>query len=131
MNADVKEKWVKALRSGEYHQGFTQLRVENSYCCLGVLCDLYGKEHHVAWDRVTGFLFEKYYLPEKVKKWAGLQNELPNSNYPGNVTFRPGESLPAIPLACLNDGQFPDSGIGIERRQYTFPEIADIIERHL
>ena len=36
------KKWVKALNSGEFKQG--QMRLydpeKNSYCCLGVLCDL-------------------------------------------------------------------------------------------
>ena len=38
MNPELKEKWVKALRSGEYKQTFGRLRQDNSYCCLGVLC---------------------------------------------------------------------------------------------
>lgn len=35
----LKTKWVKALRSGEYNQGETDLynTKEDSYCCLGVL----------------------------------------------------------------------------------------------
>lgn len=39
MDKDIKEKWVKALRSGEYKQGTgTFLDDKNRYCCLGVLC---------------------------------------------------------------------------------------------
>lgn len=43
---EVKQAWVKALRSGKYRQGRGQLRgPADYYCCLGVLCDLYRKEH--------------------------------------------------------------------------------------
>ena len=40
MDAELKARWVKALRSGEYQQGNGQLRSEDCFCCLGVLCDL-------------------------------------------------------------------------------------------
>lgn len=38
MNNELKDKWVKALRSGEYKQGRTYLQQGNRFCCLGVLC---------------------------------------------------------------------------------------------
>lgn len=38
----IKTKWLKALKSGTYKQGFTQLydnfQGKDAYCCLGVLC---------------------------------------------------------------------------------------------
>jgi len=40
VNADVKEKWLDALRRGEYSQTRKTLRDENGFCCLGVLCDI-------------------------------------------------------------------------------------------
>jgi hypothetical protein len=45
MNQEWKEKWVTALRSGEYSQTKGTLRDNDSYCCLGVLCDLVAKEN--------------------------------------------------------------------------------------
>lgn len=40
MNAEVKAKWVKALRSGKFKQGQQAMydRDNNTLCCLGVLC---------------------------------------------------------------------------------------------
>ena len=42
------QKWVDALRSGEYTQGQSCLRktVEgvSTFCCLGVACDIYAQE---------------------------------------------------------------------------------------
>ena len=40
MDAELKAKWVAALRSGKYEQGPLFLRNGESYCCLGVLCDV-------------------------------------------------------------------------------------------
>jgi hypothetical protein len=45
MDKELKEKWVAALRSGEYQQGRYYLRSEDDrYCCLGVLGCLIGKD---------------------------------------------------------------------------------------
>lgn len=38
MNKKVKEKWVKALKSGRYKQTYSQLKDNTGYCCLGVYC---------------------------------------------------------------------------------------------
>lgn len=40
MNKELKPKWLKALRSGEYKQSRETLKDDNGFCCLGVLCDL-------------------------------------------------------------------------------------------
>lgn len=45
MDAKIKARWVKALRSGEYQQtGGTLVRHAQSdsprHCCLGVLCEI-------------------------------------------------------------------------------------------
>lgn len=40
MDAEIKKKWVEALRSGRYKQGYGRLHGDNNYCCLGVLCDV-------------------------------------------------------------------------------------------
>jgi hypothetical protein len=44
MDAQLKAKWVEALRSGEYKQGKTFLynTTDETYCCLGVLCAIHG-----------------------------------------------------------------------------------------
>lgn len=45
MKKVVADKWVAALRSGEYDQGIGRLRSHNdTYCRLGVLCDI--SQHH-------------------------------------------------------------------------------------
>jgi hypothetical protein len=55
MNPELKQKWVTALRSGDYKQGQGKLRYrlehqeEDRFCCLGVLCDVAGVE----WESVN------------------------------------------------------------------------------
>lgn len=40
MNPEIKQRWVAALRSGEYPQAKSALRSSDGFCCLGVLCDV-------------------------------------------------------------------------------------------
>ncbi len=48
MNKEIKQKWVEALRSGEYKQGKGTLRTNNNlFCCLGVLCDILSPDKWV------------------------------------------------------------------------------------
>lgn len=53
MKTELKQKWVNALRSGEYKQGKNYLRRKNSsgdtYCCLGVLFDVWKGD----WEEIT------------------------------------------------------------------------------
>ena len=110
MNPQIKQKWVDALRSGEYQQGQYCLRTEDKFCCLGVLCDLYGKENNVEWDLVNDdgnyeFGYHSERLPLFVVGWAGVENDNPE--------------ICEKSLAELNDGV------------YTFEQIAYLIEEHL
>src|SRR5574338_724199 len=44
--AAIVKEWIDALRSGKYQQGTRKLRgINNDYCCLGVLCDMYVRQH--------------------------------------------------------------------------------------
>lgn len=78
MNSQIKQKWIDALKSGEYQQTSEFLRTEQGYCCLGVLCDLYVKEKNndkVQWKQFNDYydiLLEDSVLPNEVKEWAGL-----------------------------------------------------------
>lgn len=45
MKKELKQKWVYALRSGKYQQGYSKLRtIDEKYCCLGVLYDVSGQK---------------------------------------------------------------------------------------
>jgi hypothetical protein len=112
MNPQIKQKWVDALRSGEYQQGQCYLRTNSGFCCLGVLCDLYGKENNVEWNLANNghnYKFQEFesYLPSSVMKWADLEYCNPPVNDEESTLVR------------LND-----SGS-------TFEQIADVIEHQL
>lgn len=76
---DNARKWVKALRSKKYEQCTGYLKKDNGYCCMGVSCALYMKEKGGKWKKDKAgdyrFLNEPAYLPEKVKKWLGLNDD--------------------------------------------------------
>jgi hypothetical protein len=115
MNVNVKEKWVKALRSNEYTQGKNYLNCCGKYCCLGVLTDLYLKETTQEWEepnaRIKAFDGRTCVLPKIVQQWAGLYSDL------GDEIIVNGE--PASLVGC-NDS------LGLN-----FNEIADLIESQL
>lgn len=54
MDADIKAKWLEALRSGKYDQTSGQLRDGNCFCCLGVLCDIFNPK---GWE-ISGGIYE-------------------------------------------------------------------------
>ena len=80
MKSDIKELWVKALTDGSYEQGTNALKVDNQFCCLGVLCDLHAKATGNDWKVIDGnyfYLDNEELLPEKVMEWAGLNSQCP------------------------------------------------------
>lgn len=85
MKREVMEKWVHALRHGNYGQTYGTLREEfepgqHAYCVLGVLCDLYDKEQHPQESWTEGgkrYLQAIGCLPNAVRKWAELESSDP------------------------------------------------------
>lgn len=80
MDAKLKAKWIKALRSGKYEQGKDYLYKNGKYCCLGVL------------GCIKGF-------DETVLDGAGLLDEIDNIRYL-NTTSQEA-------LASVNDAGVP------------------------
>lgn len=100
MNKEIQDRWVAALRSGEYKQGKYRLqRDDDTYCCLGVLCDLAVKDGVVA-----AFDGRRELPPTTLSAWAGSSG-----------WWRSG----GVSLPSLNDG------LG-----WTFDQIADHIEKY-
>ena len=102
MNENVK-KLIRALRSGEYTQTTGQLRYGDALCCLGIACDVYGKETGIEWEDGR-FLHFKFSMPRPVQDWFGFASGA------GSVA---GDELG---LTARNDAG------------HTFDEIADFIE---
>lgn len=107
MDAELKRKWVEALRSGKYQQGKSALRCEDQFCCLGVLCDISGagqwnETHHGIYEYVVRGNSSRMGPPEPWQNSIGLRLE------------ESGE------LWRMND-----------IRDKSFAEIADYIEQYL
>lgn len=71
MNAEIKKLWCDALRSGDYPQGYGQLKTQTGYCCLGVL------EKLAAERGLVKFVDSRPYLSPETMKWADLDNSNP------------------------------------------------------
>lgn len=123
MNEEIKQKWVAALRSGEYEQGTEFLNRDDTFCCLGVLCDVIAKENeNIFWadgDITDGTENEGEVLPVFIQKIAGLNKKEPYIKYKDGFTR----------LTALNDG-FADGSFRGEE-MFTFDELADLIEEQL
>jgi len=111
MDKKIKARWLKALRGQRYLQGTGGLRFGNSFCCLGVLCDLHSKEMFLGWDYnadtgLHSYLGETVMLPQSVCKWAGIGN--------------PNPPVLKVALSTHND-----------TKKLSFVRIGKLIERHL
>ena len=71
------QKWIDALRSGEYQQSTSRLRTGDTYCCLGVACELHRQARDDKWDASYGeaftYLEAGAVLPDEVIHWLGLR----------------------------------------------------------
>jgi hypothetical protein len=117
MNKEIKERWLTALRSGEYNQTDGFLKNGNAFCCLGVLCDLHRKETlDTAWqkqcDGEYDYLGQTELPPACVYEWA----ELPNVR---TIQTDPGLANSVDRLVLAND------------EGESFDQIADMIEEEL
>ena len=109
MNAELKAKWLEALRSGKYDQTSGQLRAGNCFCCLGVLCDIFNPSGWVKSDGTYEWVYgegpdeshEVGVLPSNFRNTYGI-----NSGIESN-------------LILMNDDGM------------RFPQIADYIEAKL
>lgn len=100
-----RQRWYKALRSGEYKQTDGRLRDGNSFCCLGVACDVFDPE---LWEG-TYYLDNSLSLPDLVVEYFGL------SNYDVRVEYHNSSRW----VSDLND------------KGVAFSEIADLLEKAL
>ena len=124
MNKEIKEKWVKALRSGEYRQGRGYLRKEKNdnpnkfnYCCLGVLVnEVLEGEWYYALDSAYGF-----------NPIFNIINEINAPSF-ASIELIP-EPIALNKLSITMEQQKTLAGMNDKGK--TFEEIADWIEENL
>jgi hypothetical protein len=115
MIKEIKDRWTKALRSGDYEQGTEFLNESGRYCCLGVLCDLYIRDKKKDWLDLG---IDDEILPIEVARWSGLSSQNPNATSKDGTIDT---------LSNFNDGQSLNMK-GNEMGILNFNEIADLIE---
>jgi len=85
MNPVIKDKWIAALRSGQFIQGVGLLNNgRGKFCCLGVLCELAAESGITKRAKTTippvvsyGLKFpleQTTVLPAEVNMWAELDD---------------------------------------------------------
>jgi len=112
MNAEVKQLWVAALRSGAFVQGRDALfPTGGGHCCLGVLCELHARHTCCTFSRLDGYLGESETLPGAVRAWAGLSTPDPTVATSDTSVLK---------LSTANDDL-----------QLSFSQLADVIEKQL
>jgi hypothetical protein len=125
--------WVAALRSGNYRQAVSALRVDDergpAYCCLGVAEDLRGATwqevvdpedpdafcdatHHVERDPNELGETGETVLTAAGRRWLGVDEAAPY------VVFRYEDEWSVESVTTLNDTY-----------GYSFDQIADVVER--
>lgn len=82
MKQEILNRWVKALRSGEYKKCIGNLKSGNRHCVLGVLCDLHARETGNKWEG-SCYLMDASSLPGEVVEWAGLPKKDPSLRHDG------------------------------------------------
>lgn len=119
------QKWLDALRSGDYKRGRFSLRRitddgESLFCCLGVACDLYREEVGGSWGPLV-HLFGMVDKTHDIMKFTDADN-----------TTAGGFLSPAIERWLGFD---PNNSSGClvklnDREDVTFEQIANYIEYH-
>lgn len=140
MKADIKRRWVEALRSGEYEQGTGALRQLDEdgkvvgYCCLGVLCDVVKDDLGIDWQPNGAFDGQVGLPPTRVVDYAGLDDESPEYIVSFAHTSE-AYTTDHKPIAPLDERGYsvtlhlPSLNDGVEiGAPLTFSQIADIIE---
>lgn len=103
MDAELKAKWIDALRSGEFSQCRQFMHYDGGYCCLGVLAKVQGKDEQ--WLKQNG---------GSISPYLSRENDWPT--WPALETARR--------LADMNDGRGGFSA-------HDFAQIADYIDANL
>ena len=151
MNAAIKQRWLKALRSGKYKQAKRRLAIHNhetrepeGFCCLGVLCEIAVEDGVITKTLAEGYHQgqrvlhgayrpagqwhgdgERGALPEAVRRWAGVDSNNPD------VRLRESVPLAHGPGAHYRRGDVVGLATCNDILGFDFNQIAALIEEQL
>lgn len=124
MNPLFKQRWVDALRSGEYEQGQHAMNCQGKFCCLGVLEEIAKEDLNTM--VTTGELSVPGEL-DAVRVTATLYNG--HGKLPSDSHCEAFFNLAGVPKVIINGDL--RTLYGHNDRGRTFLEIADAIEAQL
>ena len=80
MNQEIKQLWIKELKSGNYKQTTGRLHKHDRFCVLGVLCDIHSKQYNIKWKfnsklNIYTYFGQPHSLPNEVIEWSQLKNK--------------------------------------------------------
>ena len=108
--SEFKDKWLVALRSGDYKQGKDYLRKGNEYCCLGVAAEISGDLRMTTTRNGLIFYVLNSEGDQTETSYTGPNNELSDERLDSEYNF-------VGTLIIMNDHD-----------QHTFEQIADYLE---
>lgn len=144
MNREIAERWIAALRSGQYRQTANRLcrfyiddehKEQCSYCAMGLLAELYQQETGelntipnkdqpgtISFKDETKNKWSAIFIPTEVVQWAGLKNSAgsfgPSYSVWVDIEDEDGSRVLCTSVVALNDDA-----------RLPFADIADIIEQ--
>jgi hypothetical protein len=118
MEQELKDKWLAALRSGNYQQTTDSLHKDGAYCCLGVLCTVAGAD--MSRQQRSFVDYEGEGVVTEPAAWIDEKN------------YTDDEELGPLLLSRFGIGNKVENALvtmnDTEKRDFT--EIADWIEKH-
>ena len=120
MNQEFKERWIAALRSGEYKQGRNTLYNSGKFCCLGVACELL----------VEDGILDKTYLRTNIFSYGpkGMSDDYFSSSVLPDAAC---DVLEIDAKGTFSGGHFTENQLtNLNDTGTSFEEIADIIETY-
>jgi hypothetical protein len=104
---ELVQKWIDALRSGNYQQGCYMLRsLNDKFCCLGVLCDIVDPTR---WTTDLPVFPDRYH-------------------FAGNIGTLPDDVINSVGISMLFEGDLMTLN---DNQGNSFTEIADYLETRL
>lgn len=130
LRPEIKEEWLRRLRSGDYPQGRAALNARGKYCCLGVLCEMaveagviISQDNETQMSYGLGENFTDVWTPSEVTLWALTPDSVQGLSDRDVSDYRWGTSVHQS-LAFLNDTLNEN-----DEHLHSFLDIADQIEK--
>jgi hypothetical protein len=100
MDAQLKAKWIEALRSGEFEQCHGRLTRNGAFCCLGVLAKIAGHplDNESSYDRLCVAISADVHERQRHKGRLVRMNDDERATFPKIAEYIE-TNIPTTPVA--------------------------------